>query len=55
MEDKPKGKGLRDFLSWEAARDQDSKGHRGRRLKALAFALFILILTCALSVWTCND
>ncbi len=55
MEEKPKGEGLRHFLRWEAARDQDPKGQPGERLKALAFVLFILILTCALGVWVLNN
>ena len=54
MEEKPKSKGLRHFLSWEAARDQDPKGHPREWLKALVFVLFILILTCVV-VWTCDN
>ncbi len=50
MEEKPKGKGLRHFLSWEAARDQDPKNHPGEWFNAFAFVLFILIFTCGLAV-----
>ena len=55
MEENPKGKGLQHFLSWEATRGQDSKGHPREWLKALAFVLFILILTCVGVFWTCNN
>jgi hypothetical protein len=55
MEETPKGKGLQHFLSWEATHDQDSKGHPREWLKAFAFVLFILILTCVGVFWTCNN
>jgi len=55
MEEKPKGKGLLHFLRWQTAQDQDPKDHPGDRFKALAFVLFILILTCVLVVWTYDN
>ncbi len=54
MEEKAKDKGLGHFLRWEAARDQDLKGHPRKWPRVLAFILFICILfvTCVLTFWT---
>jgi hypothetical protein len=49
-EKKPNGIGLRKFLRWEVARDQEREGHSRTWLKVFAFVLFVLMLTCALSV-----
>ncbi len=51
MNEKPNGKGLREFLRWEAARERGPEDHPGEWLKALALVLFFFILTCALGVW----
>ena len=50
VEKKPNGKGLRKFLRWEAARDQEPEGHSRTWLNVFAFLLFGLMRTCVLSV-----